>query len=81
MRGWVWLALLAWPLQAAVFKYVDEQGVINYTDDAARASPFSPEELDEFDPDPDKVKLRYTASGNLYRITSYNVCYTKLLRP
>lgn len=80
MRSWVWLALLVWPLQAAVFKYVDEQGVINYTDDAARASPFSPQELDEFDPDPDKVKLRYTASGNLYVINELTAPVTVTLQ-
>lgn len=80
MRTWFWLCLLALPLQAAVFKYVDEQGVINYTDDAARASPFSPQELEELDPDPDKVKLRYTPSGNLYVINEFMAPVTVTLQ-
>ncbi|MCD8548033.1 MAG: M23 family metallopeptidase [Aeromonadaceae bacterium] len=80
MRAWVWLALLAWPLQAAIFKYVDEQGIVNYTDDAARASPFSPQALDEFDPDPDKVKLRYSSSGNLYVLNELTAPVTVTLQ-
>lgn len=54
--------------QAAVFKYVDALGVISYTDDFGRAAPFNPEQLELWEPEADKVKLRYTASGHLFII-------------
>ena len=67
----VWLLCL-WLLQgsalAGVYKYVDEHGVVSYTDDFATAAPFNPEEMELLEPDPDKVKLRYTPSGNLFII-------------
>ena len=53
---------------ASVYKYVDAQGTLSYTDDLGLAAPFKPQEMEYLDPDPDKVKLRYTASGNLFII-------------
>ena len=70
MKG-LWLALalcIALPGQAGVYKYVNAAGVVSYTDDRDLAAPFNPEELEYLDPDPDKVRLRYTPSGNLFII-------------
>ena len=67
----VWLlgcCLLPLSTLAGVYKYVDERGVVSYTDDFASAAPFNPEEMELLEPDPDKVKLRYTPSGNLFII-------------
>ncbi len=66
--GLLLLCWLACPLQAGVFKYVNADGVVSYTDDRDLAAPFNPEELEYLDPDPDKVRLRYTPSGNLFII-------------
>ena len=71
--GWrgVWILLGCWlmmPVQGSVYKYVDENGVVSYTDSFADAAPFNPEEMEYLDPAPDKVKLRYTPSGNLFII-------------
>ncbi len=54
--------------RGAVFKYEDALGVVSYTDDFSRAAPFNPEQLELWEPEADKVKLRYTASGNLFII-------------
>ena len=67
--GWLLLGtLLASAAQGGVYKYVDERGVVSYTDSYADAAPFNPEEMEYLDPDQDKVKLRYTPSGNLFII-------------
>ena len=67
--GWLLLCgLLSASAQGGVYKYVDERGVVSYTDSFADAAPFNPEEMEYLDPDPDKVKLRYTPSGNLFII-------------
>ena len=67
--GWLLLCgLLSASAQSGVYKYVDERGVVSYTDSYADAAPFNPEEMEYLDPDQDKVKLRYTPSGNLFII-------------
>ena len=67
--GWLLLCgLLSASAQGGVYKYVDERGVVSYTDSYADAAPFNPEEMEYLDPDQDKVKLRYTPSGNLFII-------------
>jgi murein DD-endopeptidase MepM/ murein hydrolase activator NlpD len=70
--NWAWwllgVVVCAPSASASVYKYVDEQGTLSYTDDLALAAPFKPEELEYLDPDPDKVRLRYTANGNLFII-------------
>lgn len=53
-----------------VYRYVDEQGVVNFTDQYARAKPFNPVEVDVWEPDQDAVSLRYTDRGNLYLYNS-----------
>ena len=76
MRGWygllVCLLVVANPLAARVYKYVDASGTVSYTDDLALAAPYEPEEIEYLDPDPGKVKLRYTPSGNLFIINEFH---------
>ncbi|MFB0974935.1 MAG: M23 family metallopeptidase [Tolumonas sp.] len=55
---------------ASVYKYVDENGVVSYTDQFARAQPFNPVEIEIWEPDQDTVTLRYTKMGNLYLYNS-----------
>ena len=55
---------------ASVYKYVDENGVVSYTDQYTRAKPFNPVELEIWEPDQDAVTLRYTKMGNLYLYNS-----------
>ncbi|NCB60973.1 MAG: DUF4124 domain-containing protein, partial [Gammaproteobacteria bacterium] len=43
---------------ASVYKYVDENGVVSYTDQYTRAKPFNPVELEIWEPDQDAVTLR-----------------------
>ena len=50
----------------SVYKYVDANGVVSYTDQYARAQPFNPVEIEIWEPDQDAVQLRYTKNGNLY---------------
>ena len=38
----------------------------------ALAAPYEPEEIEYLDPDPGKVKLRYTPSGNLFIINEFH---------
>ncbi len=65
-----WLPWLCWiaTAPAAVYKYVDAGGIVSYTDDKTLAAPYGGQELEYLDPDPDKVKLRYSPNGNLYII-------------
>ena len=63
----LWLGLLTTTAEtASVYKYVDENGVVSYTDQYARAQPFNPVEIEIWEPDQDAVSLRYTKMGNLY---------------
>ena len=55
---------------ASVYKYVDERGVVSYTDQYARAQPFNPVEIEIWEPEQDAVTLRYTKMGNLYLYNS-----------
>lgn len=65
LLGLIWW--LMWPVaEARIYKYVDATGTVSYTDELARAQPYAPQELEYLDPDPNKVKLRYTPSGRLY---------------
>jgi len=50
----------------SVYKYVDANGVVSYTDQYDRAQPFNPVEIEIWEPDQDAVQLRYTKNGNLY---------------
>jgi len=78
---WILLVLLGCSSAAAsVYKYVDAQGTLSYTDDLGLAAPFKPQEMEYLDPDPDKVKLRYTASGNLFIINELHGPVTVTLR-
>ncbi len=55
---------------ASVYKYVDEKGVVSYTDQYARAQPFNPVEIEIWEPDQNAISLRYTKMGNLYLYNS-----------
>ncbi|MBP9569650.1 MAG: DUF4124 domain-containing protein, partial [Aeromonadaceae bacterium] len=66
------LCVIAAPALANVYKYVDATGTVSYTDDLALAAPYQPEEMEYLEPDPDKVKLRYTPSGNLFIINEFH---------
>lgn len=67
----LWLGLLTTTAEtASVYKYVDENGVVSYTDQYARAQPFNPVEIEIWEPDQDAVSLRYTKMGNLYLYNS-----------
>ncbi len=48
---------------ASVYKYVDAQGTLSYTDDLGLAAPFKPQEMEYLDPDPDKVKRNRSPGG------------------
>ena len=66
------LCVITVPALANVYKYVDASGTVSYTDDLALAAPYQPEEMEYLEPDPDKVKLRYTPSGNLFIINEFH---------
>ena len=84
MRGWygllVCLLVVANPLAARVYKYVDASGTVSYTDDLALAAPYEPEEIEYLDPDPDKVKLRYTPAATCSSSMSFMVRSPSLCR-
>lgn len=69
MRALVMMVLLLCVVSAhagSVYKYVDANGIVSYTDQYDRAQPFNPIEIDVWEPDQDAVQLRYTKNGNLY---------------
>lgn len=62
-------------IEAKILRYVDESGVINYTDDeeSAKTSGYDYDEYDDFgSPDPDKVQFRLdTETNNLYVMNNF----------
>lgn len=54
----------------SVYRYVDEHGVVSFTDELNRAQPFNPVEMEIWEPDPNSVTLRRTKLGNLYLYNS-----------
>jgi len=54
----------------SVYRYVDENGVVSFTDELNRAQPFNPVEMEIWEPDPNSVTFRRTKLGNLYLYNS-----------
>lgn len=71
---WLYLILLlcftTQTFSRSVYRYVDEKGVVSFTDELTRAQPFDPVELEIWEPDPNAVTLRRTSLGNLYLYNS-----------
>ncbi|WP_024871570.1 peptidoglycan DD-metalloendopeptidase family protein [Tolumonas lignilytica] len=64
----------------SVYRYVDDNGVVSFTDQYARAAPYNPVEVDVWEPDQDAVTLRYTKMGNLYLYNSLYGPVTVMLK-